>query len=87
VSSSSDSESEECVNLALMDSHHSDDEEEEVSNETSSHNETLGAIDELLNECEILYKTVPTQKKQILSLEEKIDTMKKYFEVEKQKLC
>ncbi|XP_050896251.1 uncharacterized protein LOC127102991 [Lathyrus oleraceus] len=48
VSSSSDSESEECVNLALMDSHHFDDEEEEVSNETSSHNDTLGSIDELL---------------------------------------
>lgn len=63
MSSSSDSESEECVNLALMTSHHFDDEEEEVSNETSSHNDTQGAIDELLNECNILYKMMSTQKK------------------------
>lgn len=84
MSSSSDSKSEECVNLVLMASHHSDVEEEEVSNETFNHNDTQGVIDGLLNECKILYKTMSTQKKQILSLEEKIDTMEKNFEVEKQ---
>ncbi|XP_050876065.1 eukaryotic translation initiation factor 4 gamma-like [Lathyrus oleraceus] len=34
-----------------MASHYSDDEEEKVSNGTSSHNDSQGAIDELLNEC------------------------------------
>lgn len=79
MSSSSDFKSEECVNLALMASHHFGDEEEEVSNETSSHNDTQGAIDELLNECMILYEALLTQKKQILSLEEKIDTVENNF--------
>ena len=82
ISSSSD---EEQANLALIATHHSDDEEEEVSNETSSYdNDALNAIDELLNECKILYKKVSTQKKHILSLEEKIDTMEKYFQIERQ---
>ncbi|CAJ2660665.1 unnamed protein product [Trifolium pratense] len=85
ISSSSESESEEYANLALMASHHSDDESEEVSSKSSSYNNDYqGAINELLNECKILYKTVSTQKKQILSLEEKIDTMEKNFENEKQ---
>ena len=44
----------------------------------------LNAIDELLNECKILYKKVSTQKKHILSLEEKIDIIEKYFQIEKQ---
>lgn len=39
VSSSSDSERKECVNLALMSSHHSNDKEEEVNNEISSYND------------------------------------------------
>lgn len=82
MSSYCDFESEECVNLALMASHHSNDKEEEFNNETSSHNDTQDAIDELINECKILYKTVSKQKKQILYLEEKIDTMEKNFEVE-----
>ena len=82
ISSSSDKEH---ANLALIATHHSDDEEEEVSNETSSYdNDALNAIDELLNECKILYKKVSTQKKHILSLEEKIDTMEKDFQIERQ---
>ena len=82
ISSSSDKEH---VNLALIATHHSDDEKEEVSNETSSYdNDALNAIDELLNECKILYKKVSTQKKHILSLEEKIDTMEKDFQIERQ---
>jgi hypothetical protein len=85
VSSSTDSESEEYANLALMASHHSDDENEEVSSKSSScDNDYQSAIYELLNECKILYKTVSTQKKKIQSLEEKIDTMEMNFEVEKQ---
>ncbi|KAK2400748.1 gag-protease polyprotein [Trifolium repens] len=85
VSSSTDSESKEYANLALMASHHSDGENEEVSSKSSScDNDYQSAIYELLNECKILYKTVSTQKKKIQSLEEKIDTMKMNFEVEKQ---
>ncbi|KAK2422681.1 gag-protease polyprotein [Trifolium repens] len=85
VSSSTDSESEEYANLALMASHHSDDENEEVSSKSSScDNDYQSVIYELLNECKILYKTVSTQKKKIQSLEEKIDTMEMDFEVEKQ---
>ncbi|KAK2450001.1 hypothetical protein QL285_009142 [Trifolium repens] len=85
VNSSTDSESEEYANLALMASHHSDDENEEVSSKSSScDNDYQSAINELLNECKILNKTVSTQKKKIQSLEEKIDTMKMNFEVEKQ---
>ncbi|KAK2423291.1 rust resistance kinase Lr10 [Trifolium repens] len=85
VGSSSDSESEEYANLALMASHHSDDEDEEVSSRSSSYdNDYQSAINELLNECKILYKKVSTQKKTIQSLEEKIDTMETNFEIEKQ---
>lgn len=70
-----------------MTSHHSDDEYEEVSNDFFIYdNDAQGAIDELLNECKVLYKMMSNQKKQILSLEEKIDTMEKYFEIEKQNL-
>lgn len=86
VSSSSDSKNEEYANLALMASHHSDYEDEEVSNKICSYdNDVQRAIDELLNEWEILYKTVPAQKKKKSSLEENIDTMEKDFEVKKQK--
>lgn len=47
-----------------MISYHSDDEEYEVSNEKLSYdNDAQGAIDELLNEYKIMYKTVLTQKK------------------------
>lgn len=61
-------------------------EEEEVSNETYFYNDdSQGAINELFNECKILNKTVPMQKKQILSLEENKDTKQNVFEVEKQK--
>ncbi|KAK2402034.1 gag-protease polyprotein [Trifolium repens] len=85
VSSSTDSESEEYANLALMASHYSDDENEKVSSKSSScDNDYKSAIYELLNECKILYKTVSTQKKKIQSLEEKIDTMEMNFEVKKQ---
>ena len=53
-----------------MASHHSDDEDNEVSNEFSLFDsDAQGAIDELLNECKILYKTISSQKKQISSLE------------------
>lgn len=63
-----------------MASHHSDNEEEEVSkNKLSYDNYSQGAIDELLNQCKTLYKTVSTQKKKILSLEENIDTIQKFY--------
>lgn len=69
-----------------MASHHLDDEDEDVTNDFSLYdNDAQGDIDELLSECKILYKMVSKQNKQILSLEEQIDTMEKYFEVEKQK--
>lgn len=59
ISSSSDSESEECENIYLMASHHSNDENEEVSNDFYIYdNDAQVAIDELLNECKILYKMV-----------------------------
>ena len=80
ISSSSDSDSDESANLALMASHHSDDEDNEVSNEFSLFDsDAQGAIDELLNECKILYKTISSQKKQISSLEEKCESMEKDF--------
>lgn len=67
-----------------MASHHSDD-EEEVSNEFSIYdNDAQGVINELLNECKIMYKTISSQKKQITSLEAKFDTIEKEFEMEKQ---
>lgn len=44
-----------------MASHHSDEEYKEVSSEFSSLNDDAqGAIDELLNEFKILYKTMST---------------------------
>ncbi|XP_050902203.1 uncharacterized protein LOC127112050 [Lathyrus oleraceus] len=56
ISSSSKSESDECANLTLMASHHSDDEEDEVSNEFSLFDsDAQGATNELLEECKILY--------------------------------
>ena len=86
ISSSSGSDSEECANLALMALHHSDD-EEEVSNDFSLFDDDAqDAINELLNECKILYKTISSQKKQISSLEEKIEIFEKDFENEKQKM-
>ncbi|XP_050882935.1 uncharacterized protein LOC127086256 [Lathyrus oleraceus] len=87
ISSSSDSDSDESANIALMASHHSDDEVNEVSNDFSLFdNDVQGAIDELLNECKILYKIISSQKKQISVLEEKIEKMEKGFEVEKEKM-
>jgi peptidoglycan hydrolase CwlO-like protein len=69
-----------------MASHHSDD-EEEVSNDFSLfEDDAQGAINELLNECKIIYKTISSQKKQISSLEEKIEIFEKDFENEKQKM-
>ena len=50
-SSSSDSKNNQRVNLALVDSHHSDSEDDEVSNEFSIYaSAAQGIIDELLNE-------------------------------------
>lgn len=44
-----------------MASHYSGDEYEKVSNEFPSYdNDSQGAIDELLNECKIMYKIVST---------------------------
>lgn len=94
VSSSSETESEECANVALMASHQSDD--EEVSNIDSplynktnneliiEYNDAQNAIKELLIECKNLCKLVSTQKKQISSLQEKIDIMEKNSEKLKQ---
>ena len=67
-----------------MASHHSNGENDEVSNEFSLFDsDAQGAIDKLLNECKILYKTILSQKKQISSLEEKCESMEKYFKEEK----
>ena len=47
-----------------MASHHSDDEDGEVNYDNSLYNNgAQGAIDELLNECKILYRTISSQKK------------------------
>ena len=84
ISSSSDSESEECANLALMASHHSDN-EEEVSNEFNLFDDDVqDAIDELLKECKSLYKKVSNKEKELLICLEKIDTMTKDFDLQKQ---
>lgn len=57
VSSSSDSESEKCKNLALMASYHSDHEYEEISCDFLLYdNDAQSAIDELLNKYKIRYK-------------------------------
>ncbi|XP_050875904.1 uncharacterized protein LOC127079563 [Lathyrus oleraceus] len=57
ISSSSESKSDECENIALMVSHHSDDEENEVSNNFSLYDsDAQGAINELLEECKICIK-------------------------------
>lgn len=80
ISSSSDSDSDESANLALMASHHSDDEDGNVSSDFSLFdNDVQGVINELLNECKILYKTISSQNKQISSLKEKVETMEKDF--------
>ena len=68
-------ENEECANLTLMASHHSDDEENEVSdselNYKYSYEELQNAFNELYEECINLSKTCAKQKKQIVSLERK----------------
>ena len=72
VSSSPESKSEEYANLTSMTSHHSDDEYEKFSNDFSLYdNDAQGAIDELLNECKVLYKMMSTQKKQKFYLSKK----------------
>ncbi|XP_050918490.1 uncharacterized protein LOC127135908 [Lathyrus oleraceus] len=87
IISSSGSESDECANLAFMASHHSDDEEDEVNNDFSLYgSDAQGAINELLKECKILYKTISSQNKLISSLKEKVVTMEKDIEDEKQKM-
>ncbi|XP_050908720.1 uncharacterized protein LOC127122424 [Lathyrus oleraceus] len=87
ISSSSDSDSDQNANLALMASHHSDDEGDEVSSNFSIFdNDAEGAIDELLSECKILYKTISSQKNQISTLEENIEKMKNNLKDEKEEL-
>ncbi|XP_050909962.1 uncharacterized protein LOC127123830 [Lathyrus oleraceus] len=87
ISSSSRSESDESVNLVLMTSHHSNNEEDEVNNEFSLYDsDAQGAINELLKECKILYKTISSQKKLISTLEEKVVTMEKDVDDEKHKM-
>ncbi|XP_050890112.1 uncharacterized protein LOC127095473 [Lathyrus oleraceus] len=87
ISSSSDSDSDQSANLALMASHHSDDEDDEVSSNFSIFdNDGQGAIDELLSECKILYKTISSQKNQISTLEENIEKMKNNLKDEKEEL-
>ena len=87
ISSSSDSDSDESANLALMTSHHSNNEDDKVSYDNSLYyNGAQGAIDELLNECKILYRTISSQKKIISSLEEKVETIEKEYKDEKEKM-
>ena len=70
-----------------MASHHSDDEDSEVSYSVSLFdNDLQGVINELLNECKILYITISSQNKQISSLEEKVETMEKDFNNEKERM-
>ncbi|XP_050908932.1 uncharacterized protein LOC127122675 [Lathyrus oleraceus] len=78
ISSSSGSESDDYANLALMASHYFDDEEYKVSSNISIYDsDAQGAINKLLKECKILYKTISSQKKIISSLEEKVVTSEK----------
>ena len=87
ISSSSNSDSDQSANLALIASHHSDDEGDEVSSNFSIFdNDAQGAIDELLSECKILYKTISSQKNQISTLEENIEKMKNNLKDEKEEL-
>jgi len=68
-------ENEECANLTLMASHHSDDEEEVSDSELTykpSYEELQNAFNELYEECINLSKTCAKQKKQIVSLERKV---------------
>src|SRR3954468_7738423 len=84
ISSSSD---EEHVDLALVATHHSDDEADEVSNESSLYDKDVqDAINELLNECKILYKTISSQKKIISSLEEKVKIIEEEQKDDKEKI-
>ncbi|XP_050909817.1 uncharacterized protein LOC127123658 [Lathyrus oleraceus] len=63
------------------------DEEDEVSSNFSLFDsDAQGAINELLEEYKILYKTISSQKKTILSLEGKIVTIEKDVNDEKQKM-
>ena len=65
-----------------MASDDSDDEEEVSNNFSLFDDDAQDGINELLNECKILYKTISSQKKQISSLEEKIEV----FENKKQEM-
>ena len=84
ICSSSDKEH---ANLALITTHNSDDDDGEVSYDNSLYNNgAQGAIDEVLNECKILYRTISSQKKIISPLEEKFKTIEKEFKDEKDKM-
>ena len=62
----------------MIASHHSDDEDGEVSYDNSLYdNGAQGAIDELLNECKIIHRSISSRKKIISSLEEKAETIEK----------
>lgn len=87
ISSSSKSESDECANMDLMASYHSDEEIDEVSSSFSIYdNEAQEVIDELLKECKTLCKNISSQKKIISFLEEQNTAFIKNIENEKQKL-
>src|SRR3954471_14551680 len=84
ISSSSD---EEHAILALVATHHSDDEDNEDSNEFSLFdNDVQDAINELLNECKTLYKTISSQKKIISSLEKKVKIIEEEQKNDKEKM-
>ncbi|XP_045798087.1 uncharacterized protein LOC123892341 [Trifolium pratense] len=88
ISSSSDSESKEYANLALMASHHSDDEYEEVSSKSSSYdNDLQSAFNELYEEFLKLFRKYSNQKKTILKLESMANDTKVELEEVKNSTC
>lgn len=90
VSSSSNSENEECANFALMVSHHFYD-EQEVSdyelNDKSSYNKLQNALHELHEECLTLFRAFAKQKKLIVSLESKANDTNVELENIKNSAC
>jgi hypothetical protein len=89
ISSSSDSESDEYANLALMASHNSDDDEVSNfdSNDKPSYDELQNAFNELYEELLKLSRKYSNQNKLILSLESEANNMKIELDQVKNSAC
>jgi hypothetical protein len=89
ISSSSDSESDEYANLALMASHNSDDDEVSNfdSNDKPSYDELQNAFNELYEELLKLSRKYSNQNKLILSLESEANNMKMELDQVKNSAC